>query len=686
MRFASTRHLVAAGIFLISAGALNGFAQDLSEPEKNFEQLWRTYDRNYALFGVKNIDWDLLYKVYRPRVTPQTTDDELFDVMAALIGNLNDNHVGLTSPTRAFRSGILGAMKMDDYSADLIKEKYLKGRSKELMNGLFDYGWLSDSVGYFHFSGFRDLDASTKAIDQIISEFKDAKAIVVDVRANGGGDDRVGKLIAGRFADRKRLYMKTQIRNGPKHDDFTRPRYWYVEPDGPRQFTRPVVLLTHRFSVSAAENFDLAMRVLPHVTLVGDATSGVFADVYGDRLGNGWRFSVSFKLFVDTNGFCWEGIGVPSDIRQTNTKQDIEEKRDRVLDLAIAMIDSGALKPQDEAASLRDIRESAAGLLTKAINEQGVDAALRAYRKPRAGKPESYYIDEEEMEDAADKLIKAHKPKEALEVLKLNAQEFPSSYLAHELLADAYAVAGDSVQSLAHYKKAFDLNRHSYPWETQSYEDAKKIAAGIRVLAKELARNIESKGADAALKAFDEGKAGGPGAYSINESQINGLGYQLINQGKLHDAIEVLKLNVREFPNSSNVYDSLGEAYMKAGQTAQAIANYKKSLDLNPQNTNATGMLKTLEQPPTAVDVKSLDAYLGQYDAPIGKLTITRRGDRLFGEPEGDSKEELIPQSENRFSVPTVGADLTFVKDANGQVTHVLIRVGGREMQAKKVK
>src|SRR6185312_13107881 len=124
-------------------------------------------------------------------------------------------------------------------------------------------GWLTDSIGYFHFRGFGRPEQTEAAIDQIIKEFKDAKAMVVDVRGNGGGDDQVGKLIADRFADRKRHYMKTAIRNGSRHDDFTPWKYWYVEPDGPIQFTKPVILLTHRHSVSASENFALAMRVLP---------------------------------------------------------------------------------------------------------------------------------------------------------------------------------------------------------------------------------------------------------------------------------------------------------------------------------------------------------------------------------------------------------------------------------------
>lgn len=141
--------------------------------------------------------------------------------MADMIGNLNDNHVRLTSPRRSFQSGILGQMKMEDFSLDLVKQKYLKGKSKPLVENVFDYGWLTESIGYFHFRGFGRMELTRAAIDEIIKEFKDAKAIIVDVRGNGGGDDRVGKLIADRFADRKRLYMKTAIRNGARHDDFT---------------------------------------------------------------------------------------------------------------------------------------------------------------------------------------------------------------------------------------------------------------------------------------------------------------------------------------------------------------------------------------------------------------------------------------------------------------------------------
>jgi tetratricopeptide (TPR) repeat protein len=61
---------------------------------------------------------------------------------------------------------------------------------------------------------------------------------------------------------------------------------------------------------------------------------------------------------------------------------------------------------------------------------------------------------------------------------------------------------------------------------------------------------------------------------------------------KIPEAIAIFKLNVEAFSNSSNVHDSLGEAYMAAGDKALAIQNYERSLQLNPDNQGAREALK----------------------------------------------------------------------------------------------
>lgn len=76
---------------------------------------------------------------------------------------------------------------------------------------------------------------------------------------------------------------------------------------------------------------------------------------------------------------------------------------------------------------------------------------------------------------------------------------------------------------------------------------------------------------------------------------LNRFGYDLINEKKLDWAVEIFKLNIRLFPKEPNCYDSLGEAYMLSGQKELAIQNYKKVLEMDPENENAKQMLEKLK-------------------------------------------------------------------------------------------
>ena len=90
-------------------------------------------------------------------------------------------------------------------------------------------------------------------------------------------------------------------------------------------------------------------------------------------------------------------------------------------------------------------------------------------------------------------------------------------------------------------------------------------------------------------------KAAPPANYNLGEPELNGLGYQLLRANKFEDAIRIFQLNVEAYPKSANVWDSLAEGYMDAGNKPLAIANYQKSLGMNPKNANAVQMLKKLD-------------------------------------------------------------------------------------------
>jgi uncharacterized membrane protein len=113
-------------------------------------------------------------------------------------------------------------------------------------------------------------------------------------------------------------------------------------------------------------------------------------------------------------------------------------------------------------------------------------------------------------------------------------------------------------------------------------------------IAETLSATIASTGIDAAVKQYNDLKAVGPAIYNLDESELNNLGYEFVRAKKFKEAIRILQLNVDAYPQSSNVYDSLGEAYLDDGNQPQAIANYKRSLELNPKNRGATEVLRRL--------------------------------------------------------------------------------------------
>lgn len=105
---------------------------------------------------------------------------------------------------------------------------------------------------------------------------------------------------------------------------------------------------------------------------------------------------------------------------------------------------------------------------------------------------------------------------------------------------------------------------------------------------------LKDKGIDAAKARFQEILNGENTSVYLLESDLNRAGYALLGEGRVPEAIAVFEMNVSAFPDSGNVYDSLGEALMNAGRIEEAIANYKKSIELDPGNENAKAKIKEM--------------------------------------------------------------------------------------------
>jgi CubicO group peptidase (beta-lactamase class C family) len=132
-----------------------------------------------------------------------------------------------------------------------------------------------------------------------------------------------------------------------------------------------------------------------------------------------------------------------------------------------------------------------------------------------------------------------------------------------------------------------------------NYEPVLPIAdnAAHRAFTEEIIQLTLTNGFTAAAEQIRNPKSQIPNPLSrgLLENVINAKGYDLMEEKKLKEAIDVFKLNTFAFPKSANAYDSLGEAYLESGDKKAAIENYKKSLELDPENGNARDVLKRLQ-------------------------------------------------------------------------------------------
>lgn len=108
----------------------------------------------------------------------------------------------------------------------------------------------------------------TAALDKIASDFKHSDGVIIDIRNDPGGDDSTAIAIINRFCDRKRVGFHRSTKIGPGEDDFTSLKTWHIEPQSNAQFTGPIVLLTCDSVFSGGEAFALAIKQLPHVTII----------------------------------------------------------------------------------------------------------------------------------------------------------------------------------------------------------------------------------------------------------------------------------------------------------------------------------------------------------------------------------------------------------------------------------
>ncbi len=303
-------------------------------PEDNhnladFESSWQIVKSVYPFFQFKHINWDSVHTAYLPRAEA-ARGDEIDVVLVEMLGELKDAHVSLQTrggasvatytPPRAER---------DKYAYNpLVVRKYFDRELRLAGNRRIEYEILGDNIGYIYIATLRREEPILTGFDEALSYLKETRALIIDVRHNGGGSDNnsigiMRRLITSSIDLPPYPVPGGGLQQGP-----------LIDPRGPFQYTKPVSLLINGVCFSSCEDFIEMMKHVPTVTAIGDTTSGGSGAPELFTLPSGRKINVSTKDIRRYDGLPIEWNGVPPDIRVTQTEADIRQGRDIQLEYA----------------------------------------------------------------------------------------------------------------------------------------------------------------------------------------------------------------------------------------------------------------------------------------------------------------------------------------------------------------
>lgn len=316
----------------------------VNEPDSNqnvedFEAAWERIDDVYPYLEFKNINWDSIYTIYRPRAE-EAKGDEFYFVLGDLLAELKDGHVYYRTdgggevypfyPLRHFKD-------RHSYSPFVVRSYF----NKELIlseSKSVEYEILPNNIGYVFLSDFHE-DYLMNEFPVVIDYLRNTKGLIIDIRQKRGGSYANVEAVVSRFItepmERPAFYLLGQLADLPP-----------FQPQGPFTYTNPVIILINGSTFSAGELCTEILKQLPNVTAIGDTTGGGSAAGTNEPpraisefyLPSGKMIHVNTADIRRYDGLPWEWLGIPPDIRVVQTEADINQGRDKQLEYAINLL------------------------------------------------------------------------------------------------------------------------------------------------------------------------------------------------------------------------------------------------------------------------------------------------------------------------------------------------------------
>lgn len=311
-----------------------------STPTEVFEHLWKTVDEGYVYFEYKGIDWDSVYREFKPMISDTMTERQLFDTCDKMLRRLNDPNVVLKS-SFAEASYTDTQSYNPNFNRYLLERNYWKDYEK---TGPFIHTVI-DSIGYVYYESFEE-KVTDAQLDIIIERLRlkndSIEGVVFDIRDNAGGD------ISNAFTLLKRMGVDTSFqltlvmykafyKNSPEREDFTEANTVFLDQSDKTKFPAQFILLTNRRTRGTAALFAAASTGYKNVRVYGDTTGAAHGRIVGGELPNGWLVEYPASYFTtDDDKYLEEGL--PPNKPVSMSRADEDKGKDTILEEALKTI------------------------------------------------------------------------------------------------------------------------------------------------------------------------------------------------------------------------------------------------------------------------------------------------------------------------------------------------------------
>ena len=315
-------------------GDANGRIADATEKgNRRAVKLLRSAIRNHYSYRDRlKIDWDELLKSHQAALIAAKTPSEFARIAGTVLARAEDKHIWFQVGNQIIPSYVRPSVPNANYSLLPKLVPGLKKHGRAVVSGRWD-----DGIGYLAVASWdrAKLDGGKLVLDAL-DEVRDTQALIIDVRANGGGDERLAQELAGCFLDERQLYGKHVYRDPNSPTGFTAPSERWIEPNASRpRYDGRVAVLSGPAVMSSCESFLLMMKCVPEAVIVGATSQGSSGNPNPHDLRNGVTVLLPSWKDLTPDGEEMEGVGVRADMEVAASPNDFKSS-DPVLAAALA--------------------------------------------------------------------------------------------------------------------------------------------------------------------------------------------------------------------------------------------------------------------------------------------------------------------------------------------------------------